>query len=381
MILTWEKSEPQNETKSPDKSTNISSKERPNALMTNERKTIPNGKLKILVVSAAHLTDPNKVGSLAITRSTRMLLISSALVAGYFALGVVVFLLVEGPESGIDQTILNPSESNATGKLYFRTVIDSLYFSVCTFTTVGYGDIVPQTDGLKWFTVFYGLCGVAIVAVGVNVMVNACIHSAKECVTTIGHDVFGCTHMLKPAVQKPVTSAVVRNQILALIMKLLFVISIGTIAYMFPGMIRDGEPGLSLTNALYMSTMTASSIGFGDYSPQSPRGRLFFVFWMIGGYVIVATSIREISQLYLMLKERQAELRILNRKVGKEVLRLDDDGDGQVDKYEYLSHMVVLLGKMQRHEVDQIMNRFKELDISGDGKISQEDFDLVNKKS
>ena len=43
--------------------------------------------------------------------------------------------------------------------------------------------------------------------------------------------------------------------------------------------------------------------------------------------------------------------------------------------------MVVLLGKMQRHEVDQIMNRFKELDISGDGKISQEDFDLVNKKS
>ena len=127
--------------------------------------------------------------------------------------------------------------------------------------------------------------------------------------------------------------------------------------------------------------MSASSIGYGDLSPKSPSGRLFFVFWMIGGYVVVASSIREISQLYLRLKERQAEMRLLNRKVGKEVLGLDEDGDGEVDKYEYLSHMVVMLGKLHKQEVDEIMARFKELDVTGDGKLSRRDFEVERRSS
>ena len=155
------------------------------------------------------------------------------------------------------------------------------------------------------------------------------------------------------------------------------VIAVGTVAYMMPGMIKKGQPGLSFVDSLYMSTMTASSIGFGDLSPKSDIGRLFFVVWMIGGYVIVASSIREISQLYLELKERQAEKRILNRKVGVETLGMDGDGDGVVDKFEYLSHMVVVLGKMDVYEVREIMKRFHELDVTGDGKLSKEDFDKI----
>ena len=41
-------------------------------------------------------------------------------------------------------------------------VIDSLYFSVITLTTVGYGDLTPQTDAGKLFTIFYILIGVGI---------------------------------------------------------------------------------------------------------------------------------------------------------------------------------------------------------------------------
>ena len=111
---------------------------------------------------------------------------------------------------------------------------------------------------------------------------------------------------------------------------------------MIPGMMEDGKPGLPFVDSLYMCTMTASSIGYGDLHPQNQAGRTFLIFWMISGYVVMASSIREISQLYLKLKERHAEQRILNREVGQEVLGLDEDGDGEVDRYEYLSHMVWL---------------------------------------
>ena len=40
--------------------------------------------------------------------------------------------------------------------------VDSLYFSVCTLTTVGYGDFAPKTDAGKLFTIVYVLIGVGM---------------------------------------------------------------------------------------------------------------------------------------------------------------------------------------------------------------------------
>ncbi|MFH1585173.1 MAG: potassium channel family protein [archaeon] len=40
--------------------------------------------------------------------------------------------------------------------------IDSVYFTVATVTTVGYGDIVPQTDIGKIFTMFFSFFGVGM---------------------------------------------------------------------------------------------------------------------------------------------------------------------------------------------------------------------------
>ena len=41
--------------------------------------------------------------------------------------------------------------------------IDSVYFTVATVTTIGYGDIVPQTDIGKIFTIFFAFLGIGMV--------------------------------------------------------------------------------------------------------------------------------------------------------------------------------------------------------------------------
>jgi voltage-gated potassium channel len=64
-----------------------------------------------------------------------------ASVAALLAVGTVVYSFLEG-----------------------WTLVDSLYFSVVTLATVGYGDLTPTTDVAKLFTIGYILTGIGIVA-------------------------------------------------------------------------------------------------------------------------------------------------------------------------------------------------------------------------
>lgn len=50
--------------------------------------------------------------------------------------------------------------------------LDSIYFSIITLTTIGYGDFSPQTNGGKLFTIFYILIGIGIILTFVNTIYN-----------------------------------------------------------------------------------------------------------------------------------------------------------------------------------------------------------------
>ena len=49
--------------------------------------------------------------------------------------------------------------------------LDTVYYSVVTLTTVGYGDNTPKTDHDRLFTCFYVLFGVSICGTVISVLI------------------------------------------------------------------------------------------------------------------------------------------------------------------------------------------------------------------
>jgi voltage-gated potassium channel Kch len=52
------------------------------------------------------------------------------------------------------------------------SVIDALFFSVTTLTTTGYGNLVPETELGKVFTMLYVLLGAGIIVAFFNLVIT-----------------------------------------------------------------------------------------------------------------------------------------------------------------------------------------------------------------
>jgi hypothetical protein len=73
----------------------------------------------------------------------------------------------------------------AAGTIFYRVVedlrwIDSLYFSVITLTTVGYGDIAPATTAGKLFTMVYVIVGIGVFVALVTEIAQHLIAARQE---------------------------------------------------------------------------------------------------------------------------------------------------------------------------------------------------------
>ena len=63
---------------------------------------------------------------------------------------------------------------------HFKSVLHAMWWSVCTLTTVGYGDVYPITNGGKVFTFFMLIIGIGIIAIPTGLFASSLSTSVKD---------------------------------------------------------------------------------------------------------------------------------------------------------------------------------------------------------
>jgi len=280
------------------------------------------------------------------------------------------------------------------------TIIDSVYFSVVTFSTVGYGDLVPTTHAARAFTAFFalssiGCLGIAIGVVGKNI-IDAQENALNRARALSEHRVLSLfsasRHSAVSLSQAPVdedvlsisTTTVVsdggnlqrrkptRSPELCRRVATEFVMVAGVL-FIF-GIAVAQDPAIRASDVGYFLVITSTAVGFGDITPTSEWGRLataIFIPIAVGAMgrwmAMVASWIIENRQRSFRRYLETHELTLQDIEV------MDADGDGNVSRAEFLEFMLVAMGKIDRDLVEQLRTSFAKLDVEANGVLSKGD--------
>lgn len=293
------------------------------------------------------------------------------------------------------------------------SLLDSSYFAVVTFTTIGYGDVVPDSPKARWFTCFWALSGVASLGIALGVLGSNLIvvheqHMEKAQVSrqdrVIGlfedqddddsiagrystteesrlRNMFdgmddsedGTNQRARQPRQeesrcRTITATLIRSLLLGgYISGVLYLIS--------------KQEGWDLSKTIYYGLITASTVGYGDIAPQSDTGRFLAILFIPVAVGIMGTFLEKVANLIIDYRREQYTQELHNKPLTLEQIRiLDTDGDGEVSMMEFMEFMLVAMNQVDQSLLDQLKEHFQRLDVDGSGTINKADLAQMAQK-
>ncbi|XP_042477930.1 two pore potassium channel a-like [Macadamia integrifolia] len=246
-------------------------------------------------------------------------------------------------------------------------VLDAVYFCVVTMTTVGYGDLVPNSKVTKLLACAFVFSGMALVGLILSKAADYLVEKQEILLVKALH-----LHQ-KPGereILKELENNRVKYKFVVTLILLLLLILVGTI-FLYK------VEKLDLVDAFYCVCSTITTLGYGDKSFSTEMGRVFAVFWIL-------TSTICIAQFFLYLAELNTERRqhllvkwVLNRRMTYTDLEAADlDDDGVVSAAEFVIYKLKEMGKIKQEDVALVLEEFENLDFDQSGTLSISDLEL-----
>lgn len=247
------------------------------------------------------------------------------------------------------------------------TIIECMYFMSQVITTVGYGDITPAKTRGQVFVGLYVLGALFIISMVVSDVVNQVVEStakykqklteAKETPSDEGvkrttskglsNTVGSLKQMLSTAPQRPSAQN--------LLVSLAIFGTIDAVWVCFFSLHPD--EGKNTFQAIYMSVITLSSVGFGFFTPVTEEGMIFAAFFFIFGCAALVNVVTQFTELMVKLNEWEKAC----PKAAKQeaVTNLEQHADNnQLTDVDFMSFCLSQSKLVEQSQLDRIMEAF-----------------------
>lgn len=210
-------------------------------------------------------------------------------------------------------------------------VLDSIYFCIVTMTTVGYGDLVPNSSASKLLACVFVFSGMVIVCLIVSKGADYLVE--KQEILLIKalhmHEKNGAIDVLKEMETNKVQYKCV--------VTMAFLIVLFIIGTVFLVKIEK----LDLIDAVYCVCSTITTLGYGDKSFSTKAGRVFAIFWILTSTICLAQFLCYIAELNTEYRQKDLVKYVLTKKMTKYDLEAADvDENGIVGLVTYCQMMI-----------------------------------------
>jgi potassium channel subfamily K len=274
------------------------------------------------------------------------------LLFAYLLVGVIVFYLV------MDQI---------SGKRTNR-VLDALYFCIVTMTSVGYGDLVPNSDATKLLASAFVFTGMGVIALFVSKAADYLVEKQEVLF-------YKALHMNMKSGEAKMLRRIEMNKtkykFYTTALLLVTSIVVGTV---FLWKIEK----LSLVDSFYCVCATITTLGYGDKSFSSKLGRTFAVFWIITSTIILALFFMYLAEIYTERRQKMLAKWVLTRRMTTMDLEAADlDNDQRVGAAEFVVYKLKELGKINQEDISSFLEEFNKLDVDQSGTLSTYDLTMA----
>ncbi|XVE50835.1 hypothetical protein DITRI_Ditri01bG0195700 [Diplodiscus trichospermus] len=270
----------------------------------------------------------------------------------YLGLGTVCFYIIRNQIKG-DKT---------------NGILDAVYFCVVTMTTVGYGDLVPNSDLAKLLACAFVFTGMALIGLVLSKAADYLVEKQEILLVNALHMNQKVNRL---EIMKEIENNKVKFKFYTALILLVLVISAGTI-------FLSKVESLDLVDAFYCVCSTITTLGYGDKSFSTEGGRIFAVFWILAGTISLAQFFLYIAELNTEQRQKALVKCVLTRRMTNVDLEAADlDDDGVVGAAEFVLFKLREMGKICREDISPIMEEFEELDVDQSGTLSASDINLA----